>query len=365
MEEFQIVKRKRKKTKPSYKIRPNICEDQAASCTIADIEKVIARIKICKEELKESCFWLKFKESVERSLEVTSSSYRCQQGFRRDEPLKEEEVVPCITDKLSSLTIKNQVIENCEEIGNPTNACQDEDNCEIKIRKNVRDLSREYEVLVEATTGSNQEGQDQSVHSVMQSSFSVDSIVCYGLGNFSSCVNARYQLALLLLLLDHFQIAPSRGFCYDPVFTTAENDILKRYDLSCLKSNEEGKRRVYKPTIFFMPHCGKPLYNNLLWCNWGNSLANLIIIGNSFQQLEERFPSKVLEEEVPYIKAILPFVHQVDIVNNFKFLDVFNDIGVHVFPTSTLQQAPPMMWTFKKEPSYSHLTDVEIIVNKS
>lgn len=26
--------------------------------------------------------------------------------------------------------------------------------------------------------------------------------VCYGLGTFSSCVSARYQLAMLLLLLD-------------------------------------------------------------------------------------------------------------------------------------------------------------------
>lgn len=30
--------------------------------------------------------------------------------------------------------------------------------------------------------------------------------VCYGLGNFSSCVSARYQLAMLLLLLDALQV---------------------------------------------------------------------------------------------------------------------------------------------------------------
>lgn len=30
--------------------------------------------------------------------------------------------------------------------------------------------------------------------------------VCYGLGNFSFCVSARYQLAMLLLLLEALQV---------------------------------------------------------------------------------------------------------------------------------------------------------------
>lgn len=33
--------------------------------------------------------------------------------------------------------------------------------------------------------------------------------VCYGLGSFSSCVSARYQLAMLLLLLDAGQVRDS------------------------------------------------------------------------------------------------------------------------------------------------------------
>lgn len=35
--------------------------------------------------------------------------------------------------------------------------------------------------------------------------------VCYGLGSFSSCVSARFQLAMLLLLLDAGQV---RGHVY-------------------------------------------------------------------------------------------------------------------------------------------------------
>jgi len=35
--------------------------------------------------------------------------------------------------------------------------------------------------------------------------------VCYGLGSFSSCVSARYQLAMLLLLLEAGQV---RGLAF-------------------------------------------------------------------------------------------------------------------------------------------------------
>lgn len=53
---------------------------------------------------------------------------------------------------------------------------------------------------------------------------------------------------------------------------------------------QEGKRSVCgEPTIFYMPHCGTALYNNLLWRNWSvDALSKVVIIGNSFGGLEER-----------------------------------------------------------------------------
>lgn len=81
--------------------------------------------------------------------------------------------------------------------------------------------------------------------------------VCYGIGNFATCVIARNQLAFLLLFLEKCQ---------------------------------EGKRSVCgEPTVFYMLHCGTALYNNLLWSNWSvEALSKLVIIGNSFRGLEER-----------------------------------------------------------------------------
>lgn len=49
------------------------------------------------------------------------------------------------------------------------------------------------------------------------------------------------------------------------------------------------QRRVQAHTLFYMPHCGRAMYNNLLWANWSpQDLSQLALIGNSFQSYMER-----------------------------------------------------------------------------
>uniref|UniRef100_A0A673TI88 SRR1-like domain-containing protein n=1 Tax=Suricata suricatta TaxID=37032 RepID=A0A673TI88_SURSU len=115
--------------------------------------------------------------------------------------------------------------------------------------------------------------------------------VCYGLGNFATCVIARNQLAFLLLFLEKCQI-PRRHCCvYDPLFSQLEIAVLDGLGVTVLRENEEGRRSVGgEPTVFYMPHCGAALYNNLLWGNWSaDALSKLLVVGNSFRGLEERF----------------------------------------------------------------------------
>jgi len=175
---------------------------------------------------------------------------------------------------------------------------------------------------------------------VLDRDASLQHCVCYGLGNFASCVSARYQLAMLLLLLETLQvfnfhlydmicpikhcifnaikcfmlsqIPVSSCSVYDPVFSASECDALKELGFTVLTENEvcvthsfsiilfcsqfiasfslqEGKRPVYQPTLFYLMHCGKALYNNLLWRNWTpQTLQNIIIIGNRFHGIQER-----------------------------------------------------------------------------
>uniref|UniRef100_A0AAR2JEM2 SRR1-like domain-containing protein n=1 Tax=Pygocentrus nattereri TaxID=42514 RepID=A0AAR2JEM2_PYGNA len=160
--------------------------------------------------------------------------------------------------------------------------------------------------------------------------------VCYGLGNFSSCVSARYQLAMLLLLFDALQVNSStlvqRGFAmylsisandftahflnlfqipvgqcsmYDPVFTVSEREILRELGFTVLTENEEGKRAVCRPTLFYLMHCGKALYNNLLWRNWSpHILPKVIVIGNSFLGIQERMLQRELERDYSFLSDV-------------------------------------------------------------
>ncbi|KAG7280912.1 hypothetical protein CRUP_009199 [Coryphaenoides rupestris] len=140
--------------------------------------------------------------------------------------------------------------------------------------------------------------------------------VCYGLGPFSSCVSARYQLAMLLLLLETLQ---------------------------------EGKRLTKRPTVFYLMHCGKALYNNLLWRNWKrDTLPLLTIIGNSFSGIQDRCAVVACEER------LLPCPP--------RLLDVFNDTAVITFSRGGLGQLPQSTWMAEPaEPQYEHCPDLEIV----
>ncbi|XP_065760670.1 SRR1-like protein isoform X4 [Muntiacus reevesi] len=154
--------------------------------------------------------------------------------------------------------------------------------------------------------------------------------VCYGVGNFASCAIARSQLAFLLLLLERCQ---------------------------------EGKRSVCgEPTVFYMPHCGTALYNNLLWRNWSvDALSKVVIIGNSFRGLEERLLTRILHKHYPYVAKILTGLEEVVFPQTPRYMDVFNDTSVHWFPVQKLTQLPTDTWAFQEEPDYQDCEDLEII----
>ncbi|XP_071946600.1 uncharacterized protein [Antedon mediterranea] len=268
-EEFKVVKRKKKKGKTSKLFRQTNNDGKPLTSCVedeVDVEKVMSRLDVCRKELEGSCFWNNLKELVARAVQLGTNSYKIKNATN------------CFHIKKATPNIKDAI--------GPTNTA--EDSCGVINQHKIDHISAD-DVSLDCKL-KRTEVEDKSEDEMNDCATKIDSIVCYGLGNFVSCINARYQLSLLLLIVHHFKIPPSMCYCYDPVFTNTERSILTQYGLSCLELNEEGKRRVEKLTFFYMPHCGKPLYNNLLWSNWGNSLANLLIFGNSFKNIEERRP---------------------------------------------------------------------------
>ncbi|XP_055972545.1 SRR1-like protein [Sorex fumeus] len=190
--------------------------------------------------------------------------------------------------------------------------------------------------------------------------------VCYGLGNFATCVIARHQLAFLLLLLEKRQVPRSHCCVYDPLFSPCETAALQALGVTVLSENEEGKRSISgEPTLFYMPHCGTALYNNLLWKNWSpDALSHMLIIGNSFGALQDRMLTRILQKNYPYIAKILQGLEELRIPETPQYSDTFNDTSVHWFPEPKLRQLPADTWAYREEPDYRDCEDLEIIRNE-
>ena len=187
----------------------------------------------------------------------------------------------------------------------------------------------------------------------------IEQIICYGLGNFTECLIAKYQLALLMLIKSLFE---AEVYIYDPVFSSVEIEFLKNLQLVMIDGNEEGVRDVNCTSLIYMPHCPTPLINNLLWHNWGPKISNCIIFGNSFQSLFTSQPEHQFRKQFAYIHSILPYTKELEIANIFMYTDIFNDISLHYFPPS-ISDLPVSFWKNKTKPEYDD-TDVECISNK-
>ncbi|RWS16712.1 hypothetical protein B4U79_00769 [Dinothrombium tinctorium] len=167
-------------------------------------------------------------------------------------------------------------------------------------------------------------------------------LICYGLGSFRDSRCSRYQLAFFVLLKD--AINYRNISIYDPIFTCYEKHILSsHYHIDVISENDRCKRCVQNGcSLFFMPHCDKILFNNLLWANWNSMcLNNIIIFGNSFQTMVNSMVSRATKNEYSYlVKAVdLNLVKEHEIINNFKFNDVFNDLNLHLFPVSEINES--------------------------
>lgn len=177
-------------------------------------------------------------------------------------------------------------------------------------------------------------------------------IICYGLGQFSSCVIARYQLGFLLILKQILHSA--HVYIYDPLFSPEEKLFLKELGFNVLNINEEAKRTLKGKSVCFLPHCDLPLYNNLLWANWNlKQLSELVIIGNSFQSYELNDAKGSLKEKAKYVYLANKFITEVRISNVFRFTDIFNDLSLHYFKIGSLSSVDSFMWTDTEEPEYS------------
>ncbi|KAG1705156.1 hypothetical protein DVH05_004091 [Phytophthora capsici] len=179
-------------------------------------------------------------------------------------------------------------------------------------------------------------------------------LVGYGIGSFCASSNAVHQLGFMVALrealsegkTDNVEVADEiEAEIFDPAMNKSDAAIAEHFQLEVIQENEHGRRRVASNTVFFMPHCGKTLYENVLACNWGPAIKKIIIIGNSFSAYGDRvLASKerlklVLVGVLPYLEEValscgVPKTHE----DFGRYEAAFNDLSVHLFPSELLRR---------------------------
>ncbi|RHY05897.1 hypothetical protein DYB25_001786 [Aphanomyces astaci] len=167
-------------------------------------------------------------------------------------------------------------------------------------------------------------------------------LVCYGLGSFSSS-NAAYQLACAVLVREwmenHAAIDLQHACLFDPIMTQDDKEVASAVDFVVLATNEQGHRRSADSlqTLFFMPHCGKQLYQNVLLSNW-TTLQRVFILGNSFSAYDDRVVAAA-ERRTSIFSALVPYTAEVAVGKITKswseyvqYDAAFNDLRYYRLP---------------------------------
>ncbi|KAN0037598.1 hypothetical protein ACTFIV_002951 [Dictyostelium citrinum] len=211
---------------------------------------------------------------------------------------------------------------------------------ETKFFKDIIELQLNYKFN---NNNNNKESSDKDIFS------QVNEIVCYGIGDFGSSKKCLDQLAYITSIKSMYSNIESI-YIYDPVMNNLEKQLISKIGFKLIEINEEGKRKAnYNNnnddndnkkenfTIFYMPFCGRKLYDNVLWANWEN-LSNIIIIGNSFNLYIDSI-NKVEDDYLPFSYTTKTFGIHDELVfpKNYTTQFIFHDLAIHLFPQSLLK----------------------------
>jgi hypothetical protein len=147
----------------------------------------------------------------------------------------------------------------------------------------------------------------------------------------------RTQLCLAILLRENFPWV-NDIVVYDPVLSGLDQKAIHALGCTCLSVNENGRRTVDRPTLFFIPHCDVFLCENVLQANWTPANLNkIIILGNGFKDFKKHQKIYPYYLQAPTIKAILDsdhMLHEIPLRRAFDNLSIylaFNHLSWHFF----------------------------------
>ncbi len=182
--------------------------------------------------------------------------------------------------------------------------------------------------------------------------------VCLGLGQPEHSAIALTQLAWFLDVAERLPLAaPVEVF--EPLLSSLARAALERLGARVVSVNDEGKRRAAEAprrTLFFMPHCGKSLYSNVLWANWGEPLASgrVSIIGNSMALMLDQieWSGTKAATEVASLVAMAPYTDELRVPldstleHRANIRGALNDTALMTFTRMPPELPRPIEWVW-------------------
>lgn len=121
---------------------------------------------------------------------------------------------------------------------------------------------------------------------------------------------------------------------FDPLFDEKDKAILEGFQLHVEDKNMDGKYVLEATTLFYMPHCEKFLYNNVIEANLNaNTLSHVILFGNSFDHIVSNSDLQD-EAEIKWLKHLKHEVKEFPLTlmkNESNAYFAFQNTSFHIF----------------------------------
>ncbi|GAA5932736.1 Ber1p [Sporobolomyces koalae] len=177
------------------------------------------------------------------------------------------------------------------------------------------------------------------------------SVVCLGLGSVSESTKAQDQYLLLkgLLLELGAEVDQEEPVTfYDPVFSPEDASFLTQQGHKVLSS--EFPLELEKPTLLYIPHGPRFLFNSLIEQNWSaTQLSKMIIFGNRLDLYEDPTYSGTtvqsagelgeLEGGMRWIRRAAPLFNIVPLPKTKDHLEAFNDLALEWVDMAKIDEA--------------------------
>ena len=108
---------------------------------------------------------------------------------------------------------------------------------------------------------------------------------------------------------------------FDPLMTDIDWAVADEYGFYRLENlcgkyrvNEQRQDEIPSRILFFMPHCPRQLYNNVLWSNW-DVLERILVLGNSFEGYNFRNIDQSSPDTADCMRLLRPVTEELSVWN--------------------------------------------------